>query len=329
MNKASYIRALFFLLVFCRITADQECKATLHNLLFIMKMQTLQLNEIIARIESGMTFDAICTDGSFRIIARAYVPYVATAIHAGHHLRESLAQKCLLNPLERKFEEDPYTEDMILGLPIVLYGLDSRYEYDLNRNPDHAVYDKAWGKDVWKPALTEEERDESLRKHMNYYKVFTTMVQKLESLYGICIVFDMHSYNHERLGSDTPLFNIGTENVDTARFGDYIAQWQRELSLIDLGIVKTQCNIDDVFKGRGYQAVFIREHHPNTLIFPTEVKKVYQHPENSEPYPEIIEKLSRQLSTAILNTVSMIVKDHSKKMEERLHHMQLLEFKTV
>jgi hypothetical protein len=289
-------------------------------------MQVLHIDEIISRIESGMTFDAVTDDESFRIIVKEYVPYVATAIHAGHNLREPLAQKCLLDPLERKFEEDPYTDDMIMGLPIVLYGLDSRYEYDLNRNPEEAVYDKAWGKDVWKSPLTDEERSESLRKHTNYYIVLNTLLQKLESTFGICILFDMHSYNYERLGSNTPLFNIGTENIDTARFGSYIDIWQMELSLIDLRIVETQCKIDDVFKGRGYQAVFIRENHPNTLIFPTELKKVYQNPANSDPYSDVIDNLSFQLQIAIPNTVSMILKDFVDKSEERLQNLLSLEF---
>ncbi len=63
-----------------------------------------------------------------------YLPVVCTAIHAGHRLRSDLTNQCLLSDSERLFEEDPYTDDMIMSQPIVLIGLDSRFEYDLNTN---------------------------------------------------------------------------------------------------------------------------------------------------------------------------------------------------
>ena len=112
-------------------------------------MLELTTEEIIRRIESGRTFQAEALDAGFSIRISEWQPVVGTAIHDGHRLRPELQAKCRLSELERWQEEDPATAGMIEALPITLVGLDSRYEYDLNRPPAEAVYDVAWGRKVW------------------------------------------------------------------------------------------------------------------------------------------------------------------------------------
>ncbi len=89
--------------------------------------------EVLEKIRSLTPFEAELGDGSLSIRVSEYQPYIATAIHHGHNLRGELKEKCALTEEERYFEEDPFTGDFILSLPIVLQGQDSRYEYDLNR----------------------------------------------------------------------------------------------------------------------------------------------------------------------------------------------------
>ena len=178
---------------------------------------------------------------------------------------------------------------MILGQPIVLYGQDSRYEYDLNRPPEEAVYETAWGKKIWKDPLSAEERALSLAKHTNYYLILKALLDKLENKFGVCTLFDIHTYNSRRIERNTPLFNIGTENLDTGRFGKFIDIWQTELSNIQMDGIENQTLINDVFQGRGYQAVYIKKNHVNTLILPTEVKKVFQDEQTGEAYPMVLE----------------------------------------
>ena len=66
-------------------------------------------------------------------------PIIASAIHAGHHVREELLPYMVIAPDQRLFEEDTATEEMIKGLPNTIWGLESRAVYDLNRSPDLAL----------------------------------------------------------------------------------------------------------------------------------------------------------------------------------------------
>ena len=131
-------------------------------------MQILSEKEIIRRITRQEPFTAVIDTDAFSIKIERYVPAVSTAIHAGHAVREQIVDKLLLNGSERKYEEDPYTGDMLTSFPIVLQGLDSRYQYDLNRRPENCIYEEAWGKKVWMQPLALKEREESLALYNSY-----------------------------------------------------------------------------------------------------------------------------------------------------------------
>ena len=59
-------------------------------------MQNLDLSKVLDLINLGQCFEATC-EGSFIIKIQEYVPYVCTAIHNGHELREDLKDICLLS----------------------------------------------------------------------------------------------------------------------------------------------------------------------------------------------------------------------------------------
>ncbi|MEZ4936638.1 MAG: N-formylglutamate amidohydrolase [Crocinitomicaceae bacterium] len=174
----------------------------------------MSIKQIVKLIQNQETFEAIAEDGSFQIKVHGYVPYICTAIHDGHKLRSSLKDKILIDEFGRWYEEDPYTGAFITSMPITLIGMDSRYEYDLNRGPETCIYEEAWGNKVWKRTLTAKERQISLQKHANYYKVTHALVAKLEELFDGCVVYDVHSYNWQRWDRKVPLFNIGSEKID-------------------------------------------------------------------------------------------------------------------
>ena len=161
-------------------------------------MNTLSEQEIIRRIERQEPFAAIIDTGAFSIKIDRYIPVISTAIHAGHTVQQLILDKLLLNEKERKYEEDPYTGDMLASLPIVLQGLNSRYQYDLNRASDKCIYEEAWGKKVWSAPLTAGERKNSLNLYDSYYRVLHTLLTTLEKEYSNCIVYDLHSYNYRR-----------------------------------------------------------------------------------------------------------------------------------
>jgi len=278
--------------------------------------------EIISRIQKGDTFEAIAADDSFQIKVEDYLPYLGLAIHAGHNLRDSLRPLCALSDYERWYEEDPYTEEFIKALPITIFGRDSRYEYDLNRPPELAIYEVAWGKDVWNQPLPKEELETSLTKHRQFYDVVHALVARLESRYGACVVFDMHSYNTKRWARPVPLFNLGTENVDQKRFGRYINHFKNELSKIRLPNIENTTAINDVFQGNGYLLKHLTEAFDHTLVLATEIKKAYVNEETQESYPKVIAGLQDSLKNAILSSASYFTR-HETRLSVRKKHQLL------
>ena len=262
-------------------------------------MQALTIKQIMGLIESKTTFEASAKDHSFTLRISAYKPFVCAAIHDGHRLRPALRKQCLLSDQERWYEEDPLTADFIASFPITIVGNDSRYEYDLNREPAACIYDLAWSKPVWKEPLSEEQRKLSLRKHRNFYKVVHAMIAKLESLFGGVIVYDVHSYNYKRYEQKLPVFNIGADRIDIKKFGFYVREWKKALSEIKLPNVDTSVAINEVFKGYGYFLQYISQNFRNVLVLATEIKKVYCDENTAEFYPMVIEALKKGLEQVI------------------------------
>ncbi len=264
-------------------------------------MKELSVDDCIAAIRRQDTFQASVDSGAFFVKIEEYSNFVCTAIHNGHQLRSELLEKCALDDSQRLFEEDPHTADVTSNMPITVIGNDSRYEYDLNRPPETCVYEEAWGQEVWTQPLSDTQKARSLAKHSNFYRVLGALYETLESLHPQLYVYDVHSYNFRRPGmDDVPVFNIGTEQVDTGRWQGAIDHWAQGLGEIKLPGIEVRAAINEVFQGRGYQATFVREHCSNTLLLATELKKVFMDESTGAPYGEIIENLQLQFEQLIL-----------------------------
>jgi len=274
-------------------------------------MLKLDVDEIIKSIQESKHFEAESSDSSFYIKVDEYTPFVCFAIHNGHQLRTELKQKCLLSDHERWQEEDPETLTFVSSLPIVIGAKDSRYEYDLNRQTENAIYTEAWGKKVWKKSLTKEEKDTSLQKHLDFYRVVDALIQKLESKFNSVVVYDVHSYNYRRYEKDTPVFNLGTENINMEKFSRFVKYWLRELGKIELTGIEQSVEENGPFKGKGYLLEYLTNNFKNTLVFATEVKKIYCNEENGETYPLVIDELSEQFKKAIINTSAYFAKQQT------------------
>jgi hypothetical protein len=144
------------------------------------QLESLSIKEIIRKINNYETFEAISDDKSFHLKIREYIPFVSAAIHAGSQLRKNLKDKIIHNDYERWYEEDPHTDTFISSMPLTIVGLDSRFEYDLNRNPENCIYKDAWGKKVWKKQLTKSLIKESLQKYTDFYRVIDALITVLE-----------------------------------------------------------------------------------------------------------------------------------------------------
>lgn len=143
-------------------------------------------------------------------------PLVATAIHDGHNVRESLQDRLNLSDQERLREEDPFTGELARQFDNYIIAKHSRFEVDLNRSPEKAVYkvpEDAWGLHVWKGAIPKEEIEESMRRYHGFYDHVASKLSAIIDTYGYVIVYDIHSYNYRRVGPEGPEANP-KENPD-------------------------------------------------------------------------------------------------------------------
>jgi hypothetical protein len=263
-------------------------------------MRKLSIDAIIELIKAEEVFEAVASDYSFTLKIDSYAPYVCGAVHDGHQFRKSLWEVCHHTAYERWYEEDPCTKQMVQDHPIVIAGCDSRFEYDLNRAPETAIYTDAWGKELWKSPLSEDEKELSLSKHHNFYKVVDALFAKLEAKYKQVLVFDMHSYNWKRWDREVPTWNLGTANVDNERFGDFILDWNVQLGKMQLpNGIKSTSGINDTFQGNGYFLKYITHNFNNTLVLAAEIAKVYCDELTGVIYPEVVQSVEKQLQELI------------------------------
>ncbi|NER16524.1 N-formylglutamate amidohydrolase [Spongiivirga citrea] len=263
-------------------------------------MLKLSVEDIIEKIKQQQTFEAVSDDYSFTLKIEDYSPYICGAVHDGHQFRSSLWNNCLHTEYERWYEEDPCTKQMVQSHPIVIAGLDSRFEYDLNRAPDSAIYTDAWGKQLWKSPLAEDEKNRSLQKHYNFYKVVQALVETIETKFGVALVYDMHSYNWKRWDREVPTWNLGTVNIDNGRFGKTTQSWSGTLGKMNLpNGIKSSSDINNTFQGNGYFLKYISQNFDNTLVLATEIAKVYCDEEAYVIYPDVVHSVEAHLKEMI------------------------------
>lgn len=167
-------------------------------------------------------------------------PLVACALHDGHAVRADVSACFRLDEARRRYEEDPHTADWTFFAPTRIVGRRSRFELDLNRPRDKAVYlrpEDAWGLDVWRICPTPEMIAQSLRLYDDFYAHLQLLLERLVARHGRVVVFDLHSYNHKRGGdgssSDAPPtnpdINLGTGTMDRRRWTPVVERWLTEM----------------------------------------------------------------------------------------------------
>lgn len=262
------------------------------------ELPRLPESEIIARINKQEPFSAQVESGAYSLSVKRYAPIIGSAIHNGGQVVEGIAELLRVSQDERYYEEDPYTAQLVETLPIVLVGQDSRYMYDLNRDPRQCIYTEAWGKQVWQRPLEKSEREVLLERHRSYYRVLGTLLNVLGEKFSATLLYDMHSYNYTRIQGHPPLFNIGTNFID-ARFTPVITHLQQTLSAVAETFNGDRAVCDEVFYGKGYQAAFCSAHHPDCLCIPLEVKKLFMDSDAATLKPEVFAELQSQMADAL------------------------------
>jgi len=214
-------------------------------------------------------------------------PIVATAIHDGHDLRPEAAELIALPDSERLREEDPFTGQSVLDIPTHVVAHRSRFEFDLNRPPESAVYrtpDESWGLKVWKRELEESFVERSLAMHSDYYRMLGQLLDGVASRHQRFVLVDVHSYNHRRDGPDSdptpqekaPDINIGTFSMPRDHWAFLIDPLTDALREFEFNGRKLDVRENVAFEGRGYQARFVHERYPqHGCAIAFEFKKFY------------------------------------------------------
>ena len=163
-------------------------------------------------------------------------PLVACAIHDGHAVRPEIAECLGLNETRRLYEEDPYTAAWTIVAPTRIVARRSRFEVDLNRPREKAVYldpADAWGLEIWACRPSPKIVERSLEAYDDFYAHLRLLLERLVARHGRVVVFDLHSYNHLRDGAGSavadpaqnPEINLGTGTMDRRRWAPVVDRW--------------------------------------------------------------------------------------------------------
>ncbi len=212
-------------------------------------------------------------------------PIICTAIHNGHQLREEVQENLGISEADQLREEDPYTEFFteIVNNRIVVQT--SRFEVDLNRSPDMAVYIKpedAWGLPVRKTEPLEEVVKRSMQGYQDFYQELKLHIEQMLKQHSKIFIYDLHSYNHHRLGPDQPFDDpeknpeiiLGTNNMPSEWF-PLVEEVRELISLNEFKGRKIDCRVNVKFTG-GYFSRWLHHFYPEQVCcIALEFKKIF------------------------------------------------------
>ncbi|MEJ7732512.1 MAG: N-formylglutamate amidohydrolase [Polyangiaceae bacterium] len=213
-------------------------------------------------------------------------PIVATAIHDGHATRPELGALLALDEATRLREEDPFTGRVARRAPTWIIATQSRFEVDLNRTRDKAVYrtvEDAFGLDVWRGPIPEDVLERSLERYDAFYLALERVLRERERRHGRFVVLDIHSYNHRRDGADgpeapaakNPEINVGTGTVDRGRWGPLVERFCNDLRRGAGGAAPLDVRENVRFQG-GAMSRWIHQTFPTTgCALALELKKTF------------------------------------------------------
>jgi N-formylglutamate deformylase len=239
-------------------------------------------------------------------------PLMAVAPHDGHDVRDELLPYYNLNEQERLYEEDPFTKEWAKIAPTYLYGTRSRFEVDLNRPTEIAIYqtpEQAWGLKVWKEPLPQNIINRTIENYHAFYDAYLKVIQEIEAKYGYIVVLDIHTYCHQRDGSDmppapaidNPEINIGTSNMDSTYWRDILDTFAQDLR--SYNYMGRQLDVREDIRWRGGPiSWFVHDNFPRTGVsINIEVKKFFMDEHTGEPDWEQINTLTKAFESTLPN----------------------------
>lgn len=233
------------------------------------------------------------------------------AIHDGHAVRPEVAELLALDEPERLREEDPFTGEWTVVAPIQLVGLRSRFEVDLNRPREGAVYvtpDQAWGLDVWKRPLPQEVVSRSLAEYDAFYSGLRALLDELVERHRKLVVYDLHSYNHRRNGPETapadpaenPEINLGTGTMRRERWAGVVEAFIGTMRSGDPVTGRALDVRENVKFQGGYFAKWIHATYPEAVgVLSIEARKFFMDEWTGQSNREAVEQVKRALAATV------------------------------
>lgn len=212
-------------------------------------------------------------DDTWWTVRRGDGPIIATAIHDGNALRNEVASAMALADADRLREEDPFTGQAVVDVPNHVIVNRSRFEFDLNRGVDGAIYEtpeQSWGMTVWHDVLDRELVERSLAIHAAYYRMLGEMLDGIAADHGRFVLLDVHSYNHRRDGptgeatdpDKAPDINIGTFSMPREHWAFLLDPLMDAMREFDFNGRRLDVRENIAFQGKGEQTRFVHDRYP-------------------------------------------------------------------
>lgn len=234
---------------------------------------------------------------------------MAVALHDGHDVREEVAPLFTISEADRLREEDPFTAVWTTIAPTKVIARRSRFEVDLNRPEEKAVYrtpGDAWGLTVWQQPLPEDVLNRSLAIRADFYAAVEDLLCRKVDEYGRVVVYELHTYNHHRGGPNAPFddpeknpqVNLGTA-YNPPKWRPVLDRFVSDLRehAFPLGPLDVRENIK--FEG-GYFAQWVGNTFPNTVCnLCIEFKKFFMDEWTGIPDPALLSAITAALQATV------------------------------
>jgi N-formylglutamate amidohydrolase len=245
-------------------------------------------------------------------LERGNGPVVATAIHDGHEVRAEVKRHMVLNEAARLREEDPFTGRWTVIAPTRVVGMRSRFEVDLNRPRDKAVYrtrEEAWDLEVWDGDLPVDIVERSLQGYDSFYATLEALYRSVADRYGRFLVLDLHTYNHRRAGPEqppedperNPQVNVGSGTmINRDRWAHLIDRFMDDLAAYDFPGGRLDVRENVRFRGGACAAWTHRNFPDAACVLSVEVKKFFMDEWTGEPDEVLVDAIRMALNTTLV-----------------------------
>lgn len=239
----------------------------------------------------------------------APTPVLGTAPHWSHRIRDDLRPKVVIDDEDRLYDEDPFTERFLGRVAHTIVPNQSRYEVDMNRPPNVAIYstpDLAWGKQVYSDDLDAYDREHTMEKWYEFHSLVDRAVLDAIDRFGYAVLFDIHSYNYQRDAQAdwhedaNPEINLGTAHLRLDDEGRRIVDWTLErLGEITAQGEDLRVEENAVFYGGYINRRLSRTFGPRCVTLSVEFKKFFMDELTGEPDKAVLDDVVGQFGDLV------------------------------